>query len=121
MPRKAGVPNRNKRGLLARLKQEYGADFHPIMALAKNCVELQAEVERLPEGTDERREAILTANGQWARIAEYTEPKLKAIDHAVDGLDEGAEVTVTFKGKPSADRDKRGGEDDSAAGGEKEA
>lgn len=118
MPRKAGVPNKNKRGLLLRLKQQYGDDFHPIMKMAKNCVELQKEVEQLPEGSEERKEAILTANGQWARIAEYTEPKLKAVEHAVDGLEDGAEVTVTFKGKGVGDRNQRSGEDDPATPGE---
>ena len=31
MGRPAGLPNKNKRALMARLKDIYGEEFHPIM------------------------------------------------------------------------------------------
>lgn len=75
----------------------YGKDFHPIIKIAENCVELQSRVElinipELPEeptadditeaaiARDAKVNAIKIANNEWSRIAEYTEPKLKAME-----------------------------------------
>lgn len=97
MARPQGSQNKNKSFLLKRLQEMYGKDFHPIIKLAQNCVELQGNIElmeipELPEDpdTDEveavvtarlaRVSAIKTANAEWSRIAEYTEPKLKATE-----------------------------------------
>lgn len=96
MPSRAGSPNRNKAFLLNRLQEMYGDDFHPIIQIAKNCVELQEKVDGLvkPEPDDNgvcdqgeldtyaanKVAAIKVANNEWSRIAEYTEPKLKAIE-----------------------------------------
>lgn len=92
MPRDAGIPNKNKSFLMKRLQDMYGDDFHPIIKIASNCVELQKEVDTAVESKD--KEAIVTsiknANNEWARIAEYTEPKLKAVDVSVSGPDGGA-------------------------------
>ena len=103
MGSRAGSPNKNKAFLLTRLQEMYGDDFHPIIQIAKNCVELQSKVDDIPipEPDDDgivnpedvaahaanKVMAIKTANHEWSRIAEYTEPKLKAVEHT--GADGG--------------------------------
>ena len=94
-----GSPNRNKQFLLNRLQDMYGADFHPIMTIAKNCNELQVDAED-KEG-DDRVKALVLANAEWSRIAEYTEPKLKAVDHTVQGDMSLTIEEVIFEGKAS--------------------
>lgn len=101
MGSRAGIPNKNKSFLLKRLQDMYGEDFHPIIKIAQNCVELQQNVDDIEipevneESSDEGKEkaveakkskasAIRLANNEWSRIAEYTEPKLKSIDHTGD-------------------------------------
>ena len=77
--RAKGVPNKNKRGLKAQLKQQYGADFNILMTMAGNCVKLQALVPDVV-ATEGDIEATLAANAQWKELAPYVEPKLKQID-----------------------------------------
>ena len=105
MPSRQGSPNKNKAFLLNRLQDMYGDDFHPIIQIAKNCVELQDAVDciKIPAvDVDEdithedvvdaklsKVSAIRNANAEWSRIAEYTEPKLKAVDVSVSGPDGG--------------------------------
>ncbi len=92
---------KNKKFLLNRLQDMYGEDFHPIIQIAKNCVELQEKVDGIakPEANEEgeyaqdeldnyvanKTIAIKVANNEWSRIAEYTEPKLKAIEVTGEG------------------------------------
>lgn len=110
MARPTGSPNKNKSFLLNRLQAMYGKDFHPIIKIAENCVELQERVEaivipELPEEpTDDDIKAVATAregkvnairvaNNEWSRIAEYTEPKLKAMElSGPDGGDIGIDA-----------------------------
>jgi len=96
MPSRKGSPNRNKAFLLNRLQEMYGEDFHPILQIAKNCVELQSNLddtvapvvdteknitaEDVTDYKTARVTAISRANSEWSRIAEYTEPKLKAVE-----------------------------------------
>ena len=77
---------------MARLKEEYGDDFHPIMKLAQNCVFLQEDADN-EEDLASKVAKVKTANAEWARIAEYTEPKLKATDLTVEG-EEGIIVQI---------------------------
>tara|TARA_R110000823_G_scaffold61731_4_gene146890 strand:- start:606 stop:977 length:372 start_codon:yes stop_codon:yes gene_type:complete len=74
-----GSPNKNKKFLLARLQDMYGAEFHPIMKMAEAASKLDGIAEQ------EGDVAALTAalNG-WSKIAEYTEPKLKAVEVRAD-------------------------------------
>ena len=74
-----GSPNKNKKFLLARLQDMYGAEFHPIMKMAEAASKLDGIAEA------EGDVAALTAalNG-WSKIAEYTEPKLKAVEIRAD-------------------------------------
>ena len=70
---------RNQSFLQRRLEAMYGDDFHPIMKIAANCVELQEAADALKD-PEERRAALKSANAEWSRISEYSEPKLKSIE-----------------------------------------
>ena len=100
MPSRAGSANKNKAFLLKRLQDMYGEDFHPIMKMADNAVRLQAIAETIDdkvvgieEGTESdlstsetvallqhHGKSIQTALEAWDKVAQYTEPKLKAIE-----------------------------------------
>lgn len=105
MPSRQGSPNKNKSFLLNRLQKMYGDDFHPIIKIAQNCVTLQERVDEIKvpdidvdtsaDGIETavaahkaKVDAIKTANNEWSRIAEYTEPKLKAME--LTGADGGS-------------------------------
>ena len=75
MARPKGAINKNKRGLLAELKRQYGADFHPIMKMAEHAVKMHSLA--LEENEQQLRKDSIDA---WSKIAEYTEPKLKAME-----------------------------------------
>jgi len=83
MPRTIGATGRNKKFLLNRLQDMYGDDFHPIMSAAKNAYEMNKIAEQTGDIQDHER-----ASKAWDRIAEYTEPRLKAVEHS--GHDGGA-------------------------------
>ena len=57
----------------------YGASFHPILRLADNAVRLD---EMAKESNDVT--AIRASVDAWDRIAQYTEPKLKAVEVKAD-------------------------------------
>ena len=79
MPRPEGSPNRNKSFLLNRLKKMYGDDFHPIMNMAENAVKLQKAADQEPEANN-----FKAALEGWEKIAQYVEPKLKAVEVNAD-------------------------------------
>jgi len=83
MSRPIGSTGRNKKFLLNRLQDMYGDDFHPIMSAAKNAYEMNKIAETTGDIQDHER-----ASKAWDRIAEYTEPRLKAVEHS--GHDGGA-------------------------------
>lgn len=74
-----GSPNKNKKFLLARLQDMYGAQFHPIMKMAEAASKLDYIAEQ--EGDVS---ALTAALNGWSKIAEYTEPKLKAVEVRAD-------------------------------------
>lgn len=86
----ADIPKRgvgkNKKFLLNRLQDMYGDDFHPIMNMAENAVKLQKAADQDPEPNN-----FKAALDGWEKIAQYVEPKLKAVEHsgnlAVDAVD----------------------------------
>lgn len=78
MGRPADAPNKNKRGLKARLKAEYGDDFDVIMMMGKNCKQLFDMIPDNPTTAD--IDTIIDANTQLDKLAQYVEPKLKAIE-----------------------------------------
>lgn len=112
MARPPNAPNKNKAFLLNRLQEMYGDDFHPIVQIAKNCVELQEKVDSIPDPEPDDNGvispedvanhaaskviAIKTANNEWSRIAEYTEPKLKAIEIQAD-IDHSGDLHITWQ------------------------
>ena len=75
MPSRAGSPNKPKRLLITRLEKAYGAQFHPIMRLAENAVRLEEIAKQSNDVT-----ALRASVDAWDRIAQYTEPKLKAVE-----------------------------------------
>ena len=83
MSRTIGATGRNKKFLLNRLQDMYGDYFHPIMSAAKNAYEMNKIAETTGDIQDHER-----ASKAWDRIAEYTEPRLKAVEHS--GHDGGA-------------------------------
>ena len=55
----------------------YGDDFHPIMSAAANAYRMNQIAEKSDDIQDLER-----ASKAWDRIAEYTEPRLKAVEHS---------------------------------------
>lgn len=86
MARPKGVPNKNKAFLLDRLKDQLGKDFDPIINAAKNAARMQkladnAEDNASDDEFDMRKDTV----SAWEKIAQYVEPKLKAIEVDVSG------------------------------------
>ena len=84
-----GIPNNNKKFLLARLQDMYGESFHPILKLAEAASKLDYIAEEEGDVT-----ALNAAVNAWSKVAEYTEPKLKAVEIRAD---EGAVVAIQRK------------------------
>lgn len=80
MASRKGSPNRNKTYLMNRLQDMYGDDFHPIMKMAENAVNLQKSIDDGESGYT-YKDAI----DAWDKVAQYTEPKLKAVDVTTGG------------------------------------
>lgn len=91
MSRTEGSTNKNKAFLNARLKAMYGKDFDPIMMMAEQAVRLHAAAIDSEDGTKSLVESITA----WDKIAQYIQPKLKAIEHT--GAD-GNVLTIEHKG-----------------------
>ena len=84
MPSRAGSPNKNKAFLLSRLQEMYGDQFHPIMRMAEQA----AKLHNLASNSEERDD-LKSSIDAWDKIAQYTEPKLKATE-----IDMLADVTI---------------------------
>ena len=65
MPRTLGATNKNKRGLLARLQQDF-PNYHPIVEMARVANDPNADPQ-----------ARFAANKE---VAKYVTPQLKAVD-----------------------------------------
>lgn len=89
VPSRLRSPNKNKKFLSNRLQDMYGQDFHPIMKMVENAVRLH-EIASRNDTIDDLKRSI----DAWARIAKYTEPKLKAVDYCHE---EGLLVNVHVK------------------------
>ena len=74
-----GIPNKNKKFLLARLQDMYGESFHPILKMAEAASKLDYIAEEEGDVT-----ALNAAVNAWSKVAEYTEPKLKAVEIRAD-------------------------------------
>ena len=90
MPSRAGSPNRNKAFLLDRLRDMYGDDFHPIMRMAENAVTLHDQARGTMDAAD-----LKASIDAWDKIAQYTEPKLKASEVNLNAKIEATEVDMT--------------------------
>ncbi len=76
--RPQGANNKNKRGMKQRLREAYGDDFDVIMMMGKNCKTL---LDLIPnEPTEDDVDLIIDANTQLDKLAQYVEPKLKAVE-----------------------------------------
>lgn len=91
---------------MARLQAMYGDDFHPIMNMAKNAHDFQKIVNSKYENIDpdepceHRGSDLIEANKLWEGIAQYVEPKLKAVEISGDPEKplEHNHTVVTFVG-----------------------
>lgn len=101
MASREGSPNKNKQFLLKRLQDMYGEDFHPIMNMAKNAAEFQEMVDSKVGDPENRGSDLVEANKLWEGIAQYVEPKLKAIDmnHGIQDNNPITELIKQISGK----------------------
>ena len=77
MGRPAGAANKNKRGLKARLKQEFDLDV--IESMAEQCVKLiNATPDVVADKEDQQK--VESAIDNLNKLAQYCEPKLKAVE-----------------------------------------
>jgi len=76
--RPQGANNKNKRGMKQRLREAYGDDFDVIMMMGKNCKQLFDMIPDKPTVDD--IDTIIDANTQLDKLAQYVEPKLKAVE-----------------------------------------
>lgn len=104
MASRAGSPNKNKAFLLKRLQNMYGDDFNPVLKMAENAVTIQKiaddhakDLNQGGKGTtvgdSKCINALSTAeaaSAAWDRIAQYVEPKLKAVE--VSGTGDGGAI-----------------------------
>lgn len=86
MARTPNTPNKNKQFLLKRLQDMYGDEFHPIMNMADMAMKLHKVAQTTEEVGDMK--ACIDA---WDKIAQYTEPKLKATEVTGEG---GGEIAI---------------------------
>ena len=87
MASRLGSRNKNKKFLLNRLQEMYGDDFHPILKMAENATTLHRIAAESSSVSD-----LKLSIDAWDKVAQYTEPKLKAIDI---GLASGSANTPT--------------------------
>lgn len=76
--RPLGSSNKNKRLIKQNLKDAYGDDFDVIMMMGQNCRRLYDMIPDDPTEADV--DLIIDANTQLDKLAQYIEPKLKAIE-----------------------------------------
>ena len=70
--------------MLSRLQAMYGDQFHPIMRMAEQA----AKLHNLASNSEDRDD-LKSSIDAWDKIAQYTEPKLKATE-----IDLIADLTV---------------------------
>lgn len=112
MGSRAGCANRNKEFLLNRLKDMYGKDFDPIINMAQNCLVLQkiaddhsgtkisiGMVKGTANAIDASSSAKLAIDG-WDKVAQYVQPKLKAIELSGDA-ESPLTLEITYAGVKS--------------------
>lgn len=78
MARPVGAQGKNKAFLLKRLQDMYGEDFNPVIRMAENAVKLQEIADASADDSNDRKAAL----DGWDKVANYVEPKLKAVEHS---------------------------------------
>ena len=64
-----------------RLQDMYGDDFHPILKMSENAVRMQDLIKDIPpEEINQMFIGLKSAVDAWEKVAQYTEPKLKAVE-----------------------------------------
>jgi len=101
---------KNKIFLLNRLKDMYGDDFDPIVKMAQNCVTLQRIADEHSKGKitiDAETKVIIDASSSaitaiagWDKVAQYIQPKLKAIELSGDS-EQPLALEITYAGVKS--------------------
>ena len=87
----------------------YGSDFDPIMQMSKNCIEQQRAADKaleerkpienkmnavqLSEAAEFTVNLLKPINDQWEKVAQFTHPKLKAIEVQMDNTDPFKDVS----------------------------
>jgi len=71
------VQKKNEKFLLKRLEKMYGEEFDPIMQIAKNAHRLQ----QIADESENDADSQVDANKEWERMAQFTHPKLKSVEH----------------------------------------
>ena len=89
MARTKGAVGKNKAFLMSRLQDMYGERFHPILRIAENANRLD-ELSLIENDVA----TIKAATDAWAKIAEYTEPKLSAVT-----IENDSSLTVSVQSK----------------------
>lgn len=92
MPSRKGSSNKNKDFLTSRLKAMYGKDFDPIMKMAEQAVRIHNQTSDVSDIDD-----LKASIDAWDKIAQYTTPKLKALEVTGTGEDGGLLVTIQRK------------------------
>ena len=82
---------KNKKFLLKRLQDMYGDQFHPIIRMAERANQLDEIATTEPDAI-----TLKASIDAWDKIANYTEPKLKAIDVSSSD-DQGLTVSIQRK------------------------
>jgi heterodisulfide reductase subunit B len=101
MPSRAGRPNKNKQFLINKLQEMYGEKFDAILKACENAFRMQ-EIAEQTQAMDEEFERRKDCVGAWEKVAQYTTPKLKAIE--LSGQGEGGEIQVvvqSYANKPT--------------------
>jgi hypothetical protein len=102
MARPVGALDKNKKFLLAKLKDMYGDQFDPVMRAAELVDKMHKELDNNPE-------LIPIVIDKWLKVAEFTNGKVSAITlsqdpenpifdvHKIDAKMSHVEATQTYK------------------------
>jgi len=83
MPRPSGSPNKCKGALKRRLKELLGDDFDPVVSMAEMAIKVHESALASGDIADQKESVNC-----WDKVAQYIEPKLKAVE--ITGEDGGA-------------------------------
>ena len=81
---------KNKKFLLKRLQDMYGESFHPIIRMSERANDLDKLATTEPDAI-----TLKASIDAWDKIANYTEPKLKAVEVSSD--EQGLTVSIQRK------------------------